>query len=354
MAVPRFNYELPPARRNGRFACSVAAHALAITVLVNLAQWLPAAHIESRRDSQVTLLYTPPPPVPTTPVPKITPPPPKLLAKLSPPKIVAPPPEAPRVEPPRIEPKPLELSRIPAPVPPEPKKPVVTGTFASNEIARPVAVKKDVMTDNFASGSSAPVTLQQKTAREVQTGGFGDPNGVKGNSEKKGLITVASLGSFDLPAGQGYGNGTAGARGARGTIASAGFGDGTAGAGQGDHRRTGTVAQAGFSEVAVSAPAAKAHVEEKPNLTPVEILYKPKPLYTQEARQIRLQGEVLVRVTFGASGELHVQEVVRGLGHGLDEAALRAAQQIRFRPALRNGAPYDSTALVHIVFELAE
>ena len=69
---------------------------------------------------------------------------------------------------------------------------------------------------------------------------------------------------------------------------------------------------------------------------------------------MHLEGEVLVRVTFGASGDLRVQEVVRGLGHGLDEAALRAARQIRFRPAQHNGASYDSTALVHIVFELAE
>ena len=69
---------------------------------------------------------------------------------------------------------------------------------------------------------------------------------------------------------------------------------------------------------------------------------------------MHLQGEVLVRVTFGASGDLRVGEVVRGLGHGLDEAARRAAEQIRFRPAQRNGAPYETTALVHIVFELAE
>jgi hypothetical protein len=51
---------------------------------------------------------------------------------------------------------------------------------------------------------------------------------------------------------------------------------------------------------------------------------------------------------------LQVRRVVKGLGHGLDESALRAAEQIRFRPALRDGSPYDSTALVHIVFELAE
>jgi len=188
----------------------------------------------------------------------------------------------------------------------------------------------------------------------VQTGGFGDPNGVRGASEKKAVLTAASFGSFDLPAGQGQGNGTGGTRGARGTVASTGFGNGVAGNGQGDHQRSGPVAQAGFSQVAAAAPARKAHTEEKPALTPVEILYKPKPAYTQEARAMHLQGEVLVRITFGASGNLHVQEVVRGLGHGLDEAALRAAQQIRFRPAQRNGAAYDSTALVHIVFELAE
>ena len=51
---------------------------------------------------------------------------------------------------------------------------------------------------------------------------------------------------------------------------------------------------------------------------------------------------------------MQIQQVVRGLGHGLDEAALRAAQQIKFHPARRNGEPYDSTALVHIVFELAD
>lgn len=105
--------------------------------------------------------------------------------------------------------------------------------------------------------------------------------------------------------------------------------------------------------MAAAAPTTKVHVDEKPALTPVEILFKPLPTYTQEARQMHLEGEVLVRVVFGASGDLHVEQVVKGLGHGLDEAALRAARQIRFRPARRNGQPYDSTALVHIVFELA-
>ncbi|HEY6251168.1 MAG TPA: energy transducer TonB, partial [Candidatus Angelobacter sp.] len=308
-------------------------------------------HIENTQ-SQLTPIYVPevePPP----PVPKIVPPPPKVLAKMTPPKITIPQPDIPK---PELRVEHVEVFKAPEPVLPklEPKKEVVTGTFATNDaVTAPVKPRKDVVTDSFASGSSAQATLQ-KPPREVQTGGFGDPNGVKGTSEKKGALTMARLGSFDLPAGPGTGNGTGGAHGARGTVASAGFGNGVAGPGQGDHQRTGSVVQAGFTEVAAATPMQKARTEVKPALTPVEITYKPLPVYTQEARQIHLEGEVLVRVTFGAAGELRVEQVVRGLGHGLDEAALRAAQQIRFHPARRNGQPYDSTALVHIVFELAD
>jgi hypothetical protein len=44
---------------------------------------------------------------------------------------------------------------------------------------------------------------------------------------------------------------------------------------------------------------------------------------------------------------------VKGLGHGLDEAAMRAAEQIKFKPALSNGHPVDFPAVVHIVFQTA-
>jgi hypothetical protein len=44
---------------------------------------------------------------------------------------------------------------------------------------------------------------------------------------------------------------------------------------------------------------------------------------------------------------------VRGLGHGLDETAIAAANKMRFKPAMRAGQPVDSTAVVHVVFQLA-
>jgi len=40
------------------------------------------------------------------------------------------------------------------------------------------------------------------------------------------------------------------------------------------------------------------------------------------------------------------------LGYGLDEQAVKAAEQIKFKPALHDGQPTDATAMVHIIFEL--
>jgi TonB family protein len=85
----------------------------------------------------------------------------------------------------------------------------------------------------------------------------------------------------------------------------------------------------------------------------VEIISKPNPVYTEEARQLKLQGEVLLEVLFGANGQLHVNRVVRGMGHGLDEAAVSAANKIRFKPAQHYDQAIDSTAIVHVVFQLA-
>jgi TonB family protein len=68
---------------------------------------------------------------------------------------------------------------------------------------------------------------------------------------------------------------------------------------------------------------------------------------------LRLEGEVLLRVQFLTSGEIRVLKVVQGLGHGLDEQAMHAAEKIKFKPAEHDGQQIDSEATVHIIFELA-
>jgi TonB family protein len=87
--------------------------------------------------------------------------------------------------------------------------------------------------------------------------------------------------------------------------------------------------------------------------TEVEILFKPRPAYSEEARRLKIEGEVLVEVLFAASGEVKVVGVEKGLGHGLDEAAVQAAANIRFKPAKRGGVAVDSTAVARITFQLA-
>ena len=84
----------------------------------------------------------------------------------------------------------------------------------------------------------------------------------------------------------------------------------------------------------------------------VEVTFKPRPDYTEEARALRIEGEVTLEVEFTADGQARVLRVARSLGHGLDEMARIAVEQIRFNPALRNGVPTSSRSHVNIVFRL--
>lgn len=90
-----------------------------------------------------------------------------------------------------------------------------------------------------------------------------------------------------------------------------------------------------------------------PSHTQVEVSI-PRPAYTDEARQLKIEGTVVLRVTFYANGQIQVLSVIRGLGHGLDEQAKRAVQQGKIiRPATVNGKAMDSTTNISITFQMA-
>jgi TonB family protein len=250
------------------------------------------------------------------------------------------------------KPKPVEVAVVPKP---KIYTPVITAPVkvTPRKVQVPVVEVAKVFPDAappLSIGSSAIPTLK-KPREAVQTGGFGDPNGVPDNGKTNRNPNITQLGSFDLPAGAGTGNGTGGAKGDKGVIASTGFGNGVAVGSPGAAH--GTVKQGVFGdETAVSGPKVK-QTAAVSNSKPVEVLFKPKPLYTDEARAKKIEGEVLLQVVFAASGEVRVERVVQGLGYGLDASAESAARQIRFRPAQQEGQPVDSNAIVHITFELA-
>jgi len=278
-----------------------------------------------------------PQPVPVEVAKVIPPPQPKALI-------------VPRVIAPKVQPKPVdkvEAPKITTPVLDTPKVEIAAST--------PAQPKKPVETGVLGNtGSAAPATLN-KPAEKVQTGGFGDPQGIGGPSNPNSRANINHVGSFELPAGPGYGNGTGGANGARGTVQSTGFGNGTAIApsGNGGGSR-GVVQQGAFAQATVDPNQAKAQKQQQAAaVQPVEITDKPKPEYTEEARALKLEGEVILKVNFKADGQIEVLGVTRGLGHGLDESAMRAAQKIKYKPAISNGQPVDFPATVHIEFQLA-
>jgi len=348
-------FSLLPDRRPPwkEFIFSAGTQGLVLFGLVWVGVFFPGVIDLPNHDYHFIELVSTPPPVNHEPAPvrvfKTPTPPPEVVTE--------PPQEALRV--------PAEIRHAapqPENVPTAPKVNLAATKPVPLPPTKAVIPRQLVKTDVFSTGSSATPTMAAAPSK-VQTGGFGDPNGVPARETNGKPVNIAALGSFDLPSGPGYGNGTGGAKGARGVVASAGFGNGVAtGDGSGTINATrgtgsgsGTVREAGFGGAEVAAPnKAKAPAQEAVlHTVPAEVLSKPTPIYTAEARKLHIEGEVLLEVVFEASGSLRVVRVVQGLGHGLDEAAVRAAQQIRFKPALRDGQPADSAAVLHIVFQLA-
>ncbi len=323
------------------FTASVTLQSLAVLLLLGLPLLFPDS-IEPLRNYRLTLLLpvseVPPPP---NLKPKPQPAEPVAVAKVEPPE--------PAVEAP-VERK-ILAPKFTSPVVRPKEKPV----RVKNLEAPQIAAASKALDPRLLTGSSATPTLRRPRA-EVQTGGFGDPRGVPASAYTGGTPNVAQLGSFDLPTGPGYGNGTGGARGERGVVASAGFGRGVAIGGNASGSNGGTVQTGAFGEQPplATAPPKPKRPEPEGRLEPVEILAKPRPAYTDAARAAKVEGEVLVEVLFTASGEVVVRRIIRGLGYGLDDSALAAARQIRFRPARRGGQPIDTVGIVHITFQLAE
>jgi TonB family protein len=223
---------------------------------------------------------------------------------------------------PKPEPREEPIAATPKPLPaPEPPPPPVVTTKVEPPKPRP-----EVKVGLLDEGPSGPALVASRTSRSSVVIGAG-VDGSAGNAAttaRPGRVVEAA---FDASPAKAKTRGAS----AAGAVQSTAFDEAAA-----PHKRE-----------ASPEPPARAHDTE------VEILSKPKPAYTEEARALHLEGDVLLDVTFEASGTLRVLGVASGLGHGLDEAAIDAAQKIRFHPAQRDGMPVDHTARLRVVFRLA-
>ena len=233
---------------------------------------------------------------------------------------------------------PLVAPRLPPPAPPRPIR-----ELARAEVPKPVPVTPVVKLVEPAPAPVVPAIERpiEKPViqRPVETGLFERTNGAR-----------TSLAAAAVTTG-GFGNAAASSRDAAnsGAVTTGGFSSGARA--PRPITNAGEVQTAGFDVRAPAQPSVAAVT--KPADRPVEIVFKPTPEYTDEARSARIEGTVSLELEFTAAGDVRVLRVVRGLGHGLDEAAQMAALRIRFKPAQSDSGPVDSRATVHITFRLS-
>ena len=317
---------------------------LALVIYVGLT----AKHvIQAHKYEQTELIFPTTPPPPPAPIKMKVPPPPKVEPKLPEVKL-----DAPKINMPKVEKKP-DL------------KPVQMEAKAALPVikeAKPAIILAPQPKAALTAAAPAQVPQIKPSTAPVH---FGETFGVTPNPNATRPATIAAIGNpyggnegpAVAPRGvvgsTGIGNGTrAGSNaGVVGKVASAGI-PGSTGTAPTASYSGGKVAAAGIPAMQTAAAVAPTPLAV-PKSTNLEVISKPPVQYTSEARALRVQGDVVLRVTFTAAGQVLVQGVVHGLGHGLDEEARRVAQQIRFHPATRNGQAVDLTTNITITFQLA-
>lgn len=123
---------------------------------------------------------------------------------------------------------------------------------------------------------------------------------------------------------------------------SAGQGNGAGiGSGQGDGYRNGAGGNFGGGVYQIGGDVSE----------PV-LLVKVEPEYSEEARKAKYSGTVLLSIIVDKNGMPRDIKVIRPLGLGLDEKAIEAVRQWRFKPAMKDGHPVAVQANVEVNFRL--
>jgi periplasmic protein TonB len=88
------------------------------------------------------------------------------------------------------------------------------------------------------------------------------------------------------------------------------------------------------------------------NVTQPVLLSRKDPEYSDEARKVKLQGTVILGIEVNAAGQVTNVVVLRSLGLGLDERAIEAVRQWKFRAGTMDGKPVSTRATVEVNFRL--
>jgi TonB family protein len=173
---------------------------------------------------------------------------------------------------------------------------------------------------------------------------YGDPN------------SRSTLSSNGMGSGGGQGSGIGNGQGSgRGTGAGSGIGSGFgAGNGNGNGNGRGDGNQGAGAPPPPPPPVKKADPPPPAAAVtePFKIISKPRPGYTDAARQNQVTGVVRLRVQFLASGQVGSVSPVSGLPNGLTEQAIAAAKSIKFEPMKKNGVAVGTTKVIEYSFTI--
>jgi TonB family protein len=121
-----------------------------------------------------------------------------------------------------------------------------------------------------------------------------------------------------------------------------------------DAKKPGLVIPARYL-IALLPNVAENVAQPRPPATAVDsqpvMLNSPQPRYTDEARLRKVSGAVTLRVLVGADGSVKEAIVISGLPYGLDEQAIQAVYQARFKPAMKDGRPVEFWFRIVIEFK---
>jgi len=85
---------------------------------------------------------------------------------------------------------------------------------------------------------------------------------------------------------------------------------------------------------------------------PPKVLYAPDPEFSEEARKAKFSGNVEVYLWVDEQGNPSHIRVARGVGMGLDEKAVEAVRQYKFKPAMQNGKPVKVDLYIDVNFQI--
>jgi len=89
-----------------------------------------------------------------------------------------------------------------------------------------------------------------------------------------------------------------------------------------------------------------------PDISPPRALTKIIPSYSETARDLRIEGKVIIQAIVRKDGAVEVIGVKQGLGYGLDENAVLALRRLKLSPATKNGIPVDVEMDIAVDFSL--